>query len=245
MKDVSGGSGSGKGSASANAAGGTEGKGEGGQSSGNQAKGGKGTGTGNGQGGKKKGEKNGATDSIELKNELAKAEAQVQTEDKTAPQTPSQPSNDQKTAEAPRAGSDPNKQGGSQKDENQKGTAPMPVPQQDANGAETKPGGDNKKPNHGGTGGDTHLGERPAPANYERFLKPGEKGMALNLNDARYVVFKIPAALSSGDDGKNVLDTERPTATTPYTNAPLAPTADTAPPDERQLVPPRYRELIK
>ena len=245
MKDVTGGSGSGKGSASANAAGGTEGKGEGGQSKGGQAKGGKGTGTGSGQGGNKKGDKNGSTDTIELKNELAKAEAQVQTEDKTAPQTPSQPSNDQKTAEAPRPGSDPNKQGGSDKNENQKGSAPMPVPQQDANGTDTKPAGQGKKPNQGGSGGDTHLGEHPKAANYERFLKPGEKGMALNLNDARYVVFKIPSALNSGDEGKNVIDTERPTASTPYTNAPLAPTADTAPPDERQLVPPRYRDLIK
>ena len=68
--------------------------------------------------------------------------------------------------------------------------------------------------------------------------------MALNLNDARYVVFKIPSGATSGDEGKTVIDTERPQATTAYTNAPLAPTSDTAPPDERQLVPPRYRELI-
>jgi hypothetical protein len=104
--------------------------------------------------------------------------------------------------------------------------------------------GQGPKPKSGGTGGDTHLGEFPTAANYQRFLKPGEKGMALNLTDARYVVFKIPSAPSSGDDGKTVIDTEHPRATTAYTNAPLAPTADTAPPDERQLVPPRYRDLI-
>jgi hypothetical protein len=69
--------------------------------------------------------------------------------------------------------------------------------------------------------------------------------MGLNLNDARYVVFKIPSGPTSGGEGKTVIDTERPKATTAYTNAPLAPTADTAPPDERQWVPPRYRDLIR
>jgi hypothetical protein len=49
---------------------------------------------------------------------------------------------------------------------------------------------------------------------------------------------------SSGNGGKTVLDTDRPTATTAYVNAPLAPTSDDAPPDERQLVPPRYRDMI-
>jgi len=250
--DTTGGKGSGAGTSSASAAGGDKGKGEGGQGQG-QSKGqnkGKGSGTGEGgggqnQGGKSNGKKNSRTaDSIELKNELAKAEAQVQTEDLSASQTPSKPAPDQKNAQAPQAGNDPNRQGGNQKNENQKGSAPAPVPQNNNTAANQTPNGLGKKPDKGGTSGDTHLGEFPTAANYQRFLKPGEKGLALNLNDARYVVFKIPSAAASGGDGKTVIDTERPRATTAYTNAPLAPTSDTAPPDERQLVPPRYRELI-
>ncbi len=238
-------------SASSNASGGSEGKGEGGQSQGQ----GKGTGKGEGQGGtgssqNKSGGKNngknnngGTADSIELKNELAKAQAQVQTDDLAANQAPNKPDPNAKTAQAPQPGNNPNQQGGSNKNPNEKGSAPVPVPQAGNNAANKMPNGQGKQPN-GGTGGDTHLGEFPTAANYERFLKPGEKGTGLNLNDARYVVFKIPPGASSGGTGKTVIDTERPKATTAYTNAPLAPTADTAPPDERQLVPPRYRDLI-
>jgi hypothetical protein len=250
---ASGSKGSGAGTSSSSAAGGSEGKGEGGQSQGQ----GKGTGKGEGKGGsgsaqnaqnkgsKKNGQNNnnGTADTIELKNELAKAQAQVQTEDIAANQAPNKPSPDAKTAQAPQPGNNPNQQGGSTKNPNEKGSAPMPVPQAGNNAANKMPNGQGKQPN-GGTGGDTHLGEFPTAANYERFLKPGEKGMGLNLNDARYVVFKIPSGPASGDEGKTVIDTERPKATTAYTNAPLAPTADTAPPDERQLVPPRYRDLI-
>jgi hypothetical protein len=244
------GSGAGKGnSSSSSAAGGAQGKGQGDQSQGQQGKGaGKGEGKGSSENAQNKsgngnGKNKGGADSIELKNELAKAQAQVQTEDLAANQAPNKPSPDSKTAQAPQPGNDPNKQGGSAKNPEQKGTAPMPVPQAgNENAANKMPNGQGPKPKSGGTGGDTHLGEFPTAANYERFLKPGEKGMA--LNDARYVVFKIPSGPTSGDEGKTVIDTERPRATTAYTNAPLAPTSDTAPPDERQLVPPRYRELI-
>ena len=222
------GSGSGA-SASSNAAGGSEGKGEGGQSQGN----GKGSGKGEGKGGtgssqskgsgKKNGEKNnGTADSVELKNELAKAQAQVQTDDLAANQTPNKPAPDAKTAQAPQPGNNPNQQGGSNKNPNEKGSAPMPVPQAGNNAGNKMPNGQGPKPNTGGTGGDTHLGEFPTAANYERFLKPGEKGPGLHLNDARYVVFKIPSGAASGGDGKTVIDTERPKATTAYTNAPLA-----------------------
>jgi hypothetical protein len=235
-------------SSSSSAAGGGEGKGEGGQSQGQGKGSGKGEGKGGSggaqnKGGKKGGENKGSADNIELKNELAKAQAQVQTEDLAANQTPNKPSPDSKTAQAPQPGNDPKQPGGSPKNENQKGTAPMPVPQAGNNAANKMPTGQGKQPK-GGIGGDTHFGEFPAAANYERFLKPGEKGMGLNLNDARYVVFKIPSGPTSGGGGKTVIDTERPKATTAYTNAPLAVTADTAPPDERQLVPPRYRDLI-
>jgi len=248
---ASAGTGAGKGNkSSSSAAGGAQGKGQGGQGNGQgQGKGGGGKSEGkgssdnaqnkNGNNGKNKGGAN----SIELKNELAKAQAQVQTEDLAANQTPNKPSPDSKTAQAPQPGNNPNERGGNKNNPDQKGSAPMPVPQPgNQNAANKMPNGQGPKPNSGGTGGDTHLGEFPTAANYQRFVKPGEKGLA--LNDARYVVFKIPSAPTSGDGGKTVIDTEHPRASTAYTNAPLAPTSDTAPPDERQLVPPRYRELI-
>jgi hypothetical protein len=239
-------------SASSNASGGSEGKGEGGQSQGQGKGSGKGEGSGgtgsaqNKSGGKKNGQNNngGTADSIDLKNQLAKAQAQVQTDDLTASPAPNKPDPNAKTAQAPRPGNNPNQQGGSSKNPNEKGSAPVPVPQAGNNAGNKMPNGQGKQPNGGGTGGDTHLGEFPTAANYERFLKPGEKGIGLNINDARYVVFKIPSGAPSEGEGKTVIDTERPKATTAYTNAPLAPTADTAPPDERQLVPPRYRDLI-
>jgi hypothetical protein len=249
---TSSGASAGAGSSSSSSSGGTEGKGAGGQSQG-QGKG-KGTGKGEGKGGggnaqnKNGGTKNsqgkGTADSIDLKNELAQAQAQVQTEDLAANQTPNKPAPNAKTAQAPQPGNNPNQQGGSSKNPNQKGSAPVPVPQAGNNAASKTANGQGPKPNTGGTGGDTHLGEFPTAANYERFLKPGEKGTGLKLNDARYIVFKIPSAATAGGDGKTVIDSQRPKATTAYTNAPLAPTADTAPPDERQLVPPRYRDLI-
>jgi hypothetical protein len=64
------------------------------------------------------------------------------------------------------------------------------------------------------------------------------------MRDARYVMFRIPGATVSAGTGKTVLDSERHKATTAYVNAPLAPSSDNAPPDERQLVPPRYRDMI-
>jgi hypothetical protein len=243
--------GSGAGSSSASSAGGSEGKGEGGQSQDQnkgtgkgEGKGGTGSGSAQNQGGNKNGKNSGTADSVELKNELAKAQAQVQTEDLAANQAPNKPDPNAKTAQAPQPGNNPNQQGGSSKNPNEKGSAPMPVPQAGNNSGNQMPQGQGQKP-HGGVGGDTHLGEFPTAANYQRFLKPGEAGAGLHLNDARYVVFKIPSGPTSGGDGKTVIDTERPKATTAYTNAPLAPTADTAPPDERQLVPPRYRDLIR
>jgi len=76
------------------------------------------------------------------------------------------------------------------------------------------------------------------------YLKPGEKGAPVDIKDARYVMFRIPGAAVSAGSGKTVLDSERHKARTAYVNAPLAPSSDNAPPDERQLVPPRYRDMI-
>jgi len=57
-------------------------------------------------------------------------------------------------------------------------------------------------------------------------------------------MFRLPGATVSNGSGKTVLDTERHKARTAYVNAPLPPSSDNAPPDERQLVPPRYRDMI-
>ena len=133
--------------------------------------------------------------------------------------------------------------GGSQPDPNRPGNIPKPG----ANGDRNIPAAGGKPKNNKDMGsnlGDTHLGEMPTSTNAQRFLKPGEKGATVDIKDARYVMFRLPGAPSSGNGGKTVLDTDRPTATTGYVNAPLAPTSDDAPPDERQLVPPRYRDMI-
>jgi hypothetical protein len=84
----------------------------------------------------------------------------------------------------------------------------------------------------------------PKAGNYERFYKAGE-GPPLEIHDARYVTFRLPGAVvSSAGAGRTVADNDRPQATASYTNAPLKQQRLTDTPDERQLVPPRYRDLI-
>ena len=209
-------------------------------------KGGTGNNSGKNDGGKgsAKNDKNKSDQTnIELQNELAKAEAQVETADAKNPGPDSQPGNDKNQGGANKPG-DKSNQSGSQPDPNKPGDIPRPG----ANGDRNLPNaGGNPKNNTdmGSNLGDTHLGEMPTSTNAQRFLKPGEKGSAVDIKDARYVVFRLPGAPTSGNGGKTVLDTDRPKATTAYVNAPLAPTRDDAPPDERQLVPPRYRDMIR
>jgi hypothetical protein len=200
-------------------------------------------GSGQGPGGQKKGPKKGSTDTVELRNEIAKAEAQVQTDETTPNEGGAKPSPAEKSGKAP--GPNPDQPGGNQKNLSEKGNAPMPMPQPGAQAQNKSSGANGEQSKKGGSMGDTHLGEFPKASNYQRFLKPGEKGEALDIRDARYVVFRIPPAVPSNGDGKNVADTDRPKASAGYTNAPLAASSDTAPPDERQMVPPRYRELIR
>ncbi len=181
--------------------------------------------------------------SIELHNELAKAEAQVETANAKNPGPDSKPGDDKNQPGANKPGAKPDDKSGSQLDPNRPGDVPKPG----ANGDRNIPaaGGNPKNDKDMGSNlGDTHLGEMPTSTNAQRFLKPGEKGSTVDIKDARYVVFRLPGAPSSGGGGKTVLDTDRPTATTAYVNAPLAPTSDDAAPDERQLVPPRYRDMI-
>lgn len=182
-------------------------------------------------------------DSIDLQNELAKAEAQVETPDAKNPGPDNQAGDDKNKGGANKPGDDQNRKGGDQPNPNLPGNIPKPG----ANGDRNIPaaGGNNQNNmDRGSNLGDTHLGEMPLPANVQRYLKPGEKGGPLDIKDARYVMFRLPGAIPSGGSGKTVLDSERHKATTAYVNAPLAPTSDNAPPDERQLVPPRYRDMI-
>ena len=214
-------------------------------------KGGTGNNSGKNQGGNAaaKNDKNDQNKSnasnIELQNELAKAEAQVETANAKTPGPDSKPGNDKNQGGANKPGDMTNQdKTGSQLDPNKRGDMPKPG----ANGDRNIPSAGGKPKNDRDMGsnlGDTHLGEMPTSTNAQRFLKPGEKGSTVDIKDARYVMFRLPgAAASSGNGGKTVLDSDRPSATTAYVNAPLAPTSDDAPPDERQLVPPRYRDMI-
>ena len=187
-----------------------------------------------------KGDK-GKDNSIELQNELAKAEAQVE-EAKSADQKPSS-GGDQNKGEAPEVGKGTNqKAAGNQPNPQQAGNAPM----QGANASRNLPraGGNNQQTgkDQGSNQGDTRLGEFPTPAKTQRFSKGGSD--ALSIHDARYVMFRLPSAVPVGSGGTTVIDPNRTKATTPYVNAPLKETSSDAPPDERQLVPPRYRDLI-
>jgi hypothetical protein len=96
-----------------------------------------------------------------------------------------------------------------------------------------------------GSMGDTHLGEMPKAGNYERFYKAGE-GPPLEIHDARYVTFRLPSTVvGNAEAGRTVADAEHPAASVGYTNAPLKQERLGDTPDERQLVPPRYRDLIR
>ena len=227
-----GGSGAGKGNGSG------EGQGQG-QGSGKGPGGG-----GQGQGG---GGKGGKTDSqmIELRNEISKAQARMEMEAGKGEQSKvAQEQNREKgTGLAPKEGNNPN-QAGPQPKPGGAGNIELPQP---GNLAQNQTGVGNKQGNRKddkGSQGDTHLGDFPKAANYERFYKLGEKGPAVEIRDARYVVFRLPTAAAAAGEGKIVADASRPTASTAYTNAPLKEQRLPVSPDEQQLVPPRYRDLI-
>jgi uncharacterized membrane protein YgcG len=250
------GSGNSQGKGNASSSGGGEGKSETGAGSnpgGNNPGSGKG-GTGKNSGknesgtGSAKNDKNNQNKSnqanIELRDELAKAEAQVETANAKNPGPDNQPGDDKNLTGANKPGDKSNQTSAGEVDRNRPGNIPKPG----ANGDRNIPSaGGNPQHNRdmGSNLGDTHLGEMPTSTNAQRFLKPGEKGSTTDIRDARYVMFRIPGAPAPGSGGKTVLDADRPRATAAYVNAPLAPTRDDAPPDERQLVPPRYRDMIR
>jgi len=242
------GGGSGSGSGQSAGEGGGSGKGAG---SGTGQGAGKGSGQGAGAGsgsGAKSGDKKGAGDLqiAELSKDLSKAQQQIQTGSGPQSKQPGAGKSDTGTGVAPKQGNNPNASG------------PESKPDQIANASIPRPGMAGKtnlpmpsgttpsgRKNDAGTQGDTHLGEFPKAGNFERFYKPGE-GPPLIIRDARYVTFRLPpSATTKGAGGRLVVDAERSRASTPYTNAPLKADQAADTPDERQMVPPRYRDLIR
>lgn len=242
------------------------GKGESGKGSGNgkgEGKGGSAEGTGEGSGEAKNGKDSGtssgtgdkqkqdAEQMAELQKNLQNARNKLESSDNSNSARPEPKPGDNNPGKAPKPGENPNQPGGNKGD---KGAGT-----QDLNGGNkpTKAAGNDlaKARDQGQAGkpdkdtgvdtGDTHLGQFPTPGKYERFYKPGEHGPALELRNAKYVLFRIPPAEPAGGAGKTVLDKDRPVASTPYTNAPLGAERIQATPDEQQLVPPRYRDLIQ
>ncbi len=220
---------------------------------GNSGSGGQGTGAGQGKGaGGSAAEANGSgagkknqQQIAELKNELSQAKERIENRSAAGDKSMAQPSAAEKSGNALAPGQNPNQPGSaSRPDAAAQNQRPKPgenAPPSDQSGQ----GGDKTgNTDRGSDKGDTRLGQFPAPVRYERFYKPGEHGPPIEIKDARYVVFRLPSAATAGG-GKTVLDTGRPEAATPYSNAPLKAERLEAAPDERQPVPPRYRDLIQ
>jgi hypothetical protein len=231
-----------------------------GNSGGNNASGqgngsgqGSGQGTGKGAGGSAPGQggANGKGDKsnnqmAELRNDMSKAQAQMEMQSGEGNKSQvAQQKGDKGTGLTPKQGENPN-QAGPQSQPNGTGNIELPKPANMARNQTPSGGAQSGQKDDKGTSGDTHLGDFPKAANYERFYKLGEKGPPIDIRDARYVVFRMPAAVvSPGGEGKTVADASSPLASVPYTNVPLKEGQATASPDEQQLVPPRYRDLIR
>lgn len=229
----SGGKGAGSGQGASNGNG--KGKGNG---SGNGNGNGSGPGAGTNQGGG--GDKN-HPQIAELKNEVADAQAQIQSASGDQSKAPS-PSNKDGAGNALIAGKNPNKKGPSQEPG---ALAKANLPKPDAQATSAMAGGAGSGPkNAKGSSGDTHLGEMPASERFQRFYKVGDKGPPMALRDARYVLFRLPPEAPAGGAGPLVADTSRPTATVPYSNVPLKQNRLDVAPEEQQFIPPRYRDLI-
>lgn len=223
----------GNGKASSNGNGSGQGKG---QANGKGQGRGQGQGQGSGAGENRNGPKS-KRQIAELKNDISKAQEQIETssESQSKKPKPSQAS----TGSALKPGRNPDKNGSSNKP-GKLAKAEIPKPGTSAN--QMPSSGKNGKGHKGGHG-DTHLGEIPAPEKFTRF-KLG-KGPPIEIRDARYVLFRLPTdVIASGSGGKLVRDNSRQAVTAPYVNVPLKPERLDLAPQERQFVPPRYRDLI-
>jgi hypothetical protein len=235
------GSGNSQGQGKGNGKGAGEGSGGTGEGTGGGAND-KGAGTGNGGG---KGTTNDQQHSS-LKNDIAKAQAKLEAEVNADKSKTAQNQSQQGSGVVPQAGQDPHQAGAGARPN---GTDNVQLPEPGKLGlSSTAPASSNTTARKDDTGsrGDTHLGDFPKAVSYERFYKLGDKGPPLDLKDARYVTFRLPpAAVAGNGEGRAVRDTGARTATTPYTNAPLKEQPLAASPDEEQLLPPRYRDLIR
>jgi len=195
------------------------------------------TGSGTGNGGKAN------QQMVELHNDIAKAQMKLEQEaDSGNKTTTARSDSSHGTGAAHKPGNNPNQPGGQN---SSNGSGQVPQPQTLA--SSKMPSGQSlgARRSDRGSMGDTHLGEFPKPGDYQRFYKLGERGPAINMHDARYVTFQLPSEIESAGAGVMVPDSTRPQASTPYTNSPLKQERLPVSPDEQQLVPPRYRELIR
>ncbi len=233
------GSGNSKGTDSGSGSGAGEGEGSG------QGKG-KGSGAGAGAGARGGGKGN-KTDQkmIELSNDISKAQAQIEAAAGQRDQTKGSQQANNGSGAAPKEGDNPNATG-PQKQPNGVGNVAMSGTTSETRSNLPAPSGGTPsgRRDDKGSMGDTHLGDTPKPGNYARYYKEGE-GPPIGIHDARYVTFRLPSAvIGNSGGGPAVADTEHPVASAAYINAPLKEERLADTPDERQLVPPRYRDLI-
>lgn len=245
------GSGSGTGAGNTSGSGNGEGKGAGaGSGPGNGPGQASGNGPSQGNGGGGKGDNDGQP-MVKLSNEIDKAQAQVAQD--SGPRDKTQGSEqlaDNGSGVAPKAGNNPNA-AGPLSDPNAPGNAQLPKPggrNGDSASHSAMPGpqanGSSGRKDDTGSAGDTHLGEIPKAETFAHFYAAGE-GPPIRIHDARYATFRIPAAVeSNGAGGSLVADNGVAKAATPYSNLPLKQNKITDTPDEQQLIPPRYRDLI-
>jgi hypothetical protein len=182
---------------------------------------------------------------LELRNDMAKAQAQLEQDAASGNQTrPAQNTSAKSNAPMPQPGKNPHQSSGQNKSN---GSGAVQLPQPGTLASNQTPSGQNRngRRDDKGSTGDTHLGEFPKAGNYERYYKLGEGGAAIHIRDARYVTFQLPTEIAASGTGQLAPDQARPRATTPYSNAPLKQQQLPVSPDEQQLVPPRYRQLIR
>jgi hypothetical protein len=239
------GSGSGTGTGNGNGTGSGTGAGHGESAESSAGKGDNtGSGAGSGSGGNNKGNKNDQK-MVELGKDISKAQAKIQAENGPRDQSGGQQQANNGSGSAPKEGNNPNATG-PQTQPSGAGQVQSPRPGSEARNNLPGPSGGTPsgRRDDKGSMGDTHLGEIPKAGNYERFYKPGE-GPPLDIHDARYVTFRLPGtAVSNAGAGRTVADAEHPVAAAGYTNAPLKQERLADTPDEQQLMPPRYRDLI-
>ena len=233
-----GGNGNGSGNSSGS---GATGKGEG------KGQGATDKGEGSGSGGPNQGAQ-GDKQGVQLQSDIAKAQAKLEEENNTSTQSQTaQTEGKTGSGLVPQPGSNPNLSGPQSKP-NGSGNIQLPGGGRLAD-SQAPPSSNGITPHSGdkGSQGDTHLGDFPKAANYDRYYKLGDKGPPIDIKNARYVTFRLPASIVSGGEaaGRVVGDTGSPAAKTPYTNAPLKEQRMAASPDEEQLLPPRYRDLIR